>query len=225
MPARSARDRKPRGRPPEVSEAKIHAAALEIVSKSGADAVTIGRLCEALNVSPKTIYNHVSGREAILDGVVSLVFERLSLDIPPRAGWRRQARAWVHGVRQYILEAPNVAPLLGSRSGASLAWLAEIGRLGAILERAGFDDRNYALATTVLMRLATTLAVGEHFSFMSEQAKAIHVAIETNAPAQADQLRRLAASLPEEDRIFELIVESSLDAIGALAPKSTRQRR
>jgi AcrR family transcriptional regulator len=216
---------KTRGRPPQVSTAKIHAAALEIVVKSGAEAVTIARVCESLNVSPKTIYNHVSGIEAILDGVVSLVFEQLSLEIPRRAGWRTQAKAWVYGVRKYILASPNVAPLLGSRSGAAPGWLAEIGRLGAILEGAGFDDKNYGLATTVLMRLASTLAVGEHFSFMSEQANAIYAAVGTSAPEHREQLLRLAGSLPEEDRVFSLIVESSLDAIEALAPKRARRSR
>ena len=202
----------------------IYRAALDIVAKSGPEAVTIGRICESLNVTPKTVYNHVSGRDKILDGVVSLAFERLSLEIPRRAGWRKQATAWVYGVRQYILATPNIAPLLGSRSGAAPGWLAEIGRLGAILEKVGLDDENYGLATTVLMRRASTLAVGEHFSYLSEQANAIYSAVGTSAPDHRDELIRLASTLPEEDCVFALIVESSLDAIEALAPKSARKR-
>ena len=213
-----------RGRPARVSKSLICRAALEIVSKSGPQAVTIGRICEALSVTPKTIYNHVRGRDEILDGAVSLAFEGISLEIPRRAGWRAQAKAWVYGVRQHILATPNIAPLLGSRSGAAPGWLAEIGRLGAILEKAGFDDESYGLATTVLMRLASTLAVGEHFSYMSEQADAIYAAVGTSAPKHRDQLIRLASVLPEEDQVFDLVIESSLDAIAKFAPNRARKR-
>ena len=54
--------------------------AVELADAGGIDALTIRRLAEQLGVEPMSLYYHVANKEAILDGIVEVVF--LSTIIP-----------------------------------------------------------------------------------------------------------------------------------------------
>lgn len=60
------------------------------------------------------LYRHVSSKAAVLDGVVELIFEGLSLDTTT-ADWAAGLRNFAHDFRDAARAHPNVVPLLVTR--------------------------------------------------------------------------------------------------------------
>jgi AcrR family transcriptional regulator len=61
---------------PDTSK-KIAAAALAILEKEGADAISMRRVAKAVGVTPMALYHHFESREALLAFVTNREFERL----------------------------------------------------------------------------------------------------------------------------------------------------
>ena len=66
---------------------RIIAGAVRLADRIGADALTIRKIAEEIDVKPMTIYHHVANKEAIIDGMVDAVFAEI--DLPPTdVEWR-----------------------------------------------------------------------------------------------------------------------------------------
>src|SRR5579859_2856148 len=84
--------RRPRGRPPKLSTAAIVAAAIGLLDRDGADALTMRRLGAELGVEAMSLYRHVAGRRALLDAIA----DGLAAEIEPHDGsgdWADALRA------------------------------------------------------------------------------------------------------------------------------------
>ncbi|EIU12455.1 transcriptional regulator, TetR family protein [Mycobacteroides abscessus 5S-0422] len=97
-----------------ITRAEILASALDIVDHQGIDALSMRRLAEALGRDPMALYRHVPNKAAVLDGVVEMVFEQLSLDTPATS-WASALRKLGHDFRNLARAHPNVLPLLVTR--------------------------------------------------------------------------------------------------------------
>lgn len=97
-----------------ITRAAVLACALEIIDRDGVDALSMRRLGEAVGRDPMVLYRHVPSKAAVLDGVVELIFERLSLDTTT-ADWAAALRDLAHDFRDLAHAHPNVVPLLVTR--------------------------------------------------------------------------------------------------------------
>src|SRR6185369_9704355 len=97
-----------------ITRAAVLASALEIIDRDGVDALSMRRLGEAVGRDPMVLYRHVPNKAAVLDGVVEMVFERLSLDTT-MADWAAALRTLGHDFRDLARAHPNVVPLLVTR--------------------------------------------------------------------------------------------------------------
>jgi len=97
-----------------ITRAAVLASALEIIDRDGVDALSMRRLGEAVGRDPMALYRHVPNKAAVLDGVVEMVFERLSLDTT-MADWAAALRTLGHDFRDLARAHPNVVPLLVTR--------------------------------------------------------------------------------------------------------------
>src|SRR3954463_11403919 len=99
---------RPRGRPtgPGLSRELVLQTAVRVADAEGIDAVTLRRLADALGVHPTSIYNHVSSKEAILDGVVEKLFVEAN---PPLTvtDWREWMRGFAAAMRRIALAHPG----------------------------------------------------------------------------------------------------------------------
>jgi len=139
------------GRPPSplLSKDLIAGAAMEMVSATGG--FTVPALARKLEVSPSSLYNHVSGRDEIVELLRELAMSevRLPADDP--------SRAWTE----------TVADIMRSYAGASDAWQAGVyavsvavtqadgsiqtsNALAVTLQRAGFDPADTLRAITLM---------------------------------------------------------------------------
>ncbi len=103
------------------------------------------RLGETLGRDPMVLYRHVANKAVLLDGVVEMVVNELSVDSTD-PDWEGQLRRFARHFRELALAHPNVVPLLVTRPLATPLGLQPLGTLRpleqilTLLTRAGFTS-------------------------------------------------------------------------------------
>src|ERR1700719_1077902 len=132
------------GRGGKITRAAVLAAALEIIDRDGADALSMHRLARALDRDPMILYRHAPGKAALLDGVAETVLAQLHVDSAD-PDWVGQLREGARRFRALALAHPHVVPLIGTRPLATPLGLRPLGTLRpledilSLLTRAGFS--------------------------------------------------------------------------------------
>ena len=98
----------------KITREVVLAAALDIVDRDGADALSMRRLAHALDRDPMILYRHAANKAAVLDGVAETVLAQLKVD-PADPDWQAQLRAVARRYRALALAHPHVVPLLVTR--------------------------------------------------------------------------------------------------------------
>ena len=128
----------------KITRDAVLAAALEIIDRDGADALSMRRLARALNRDPMILYRHAQGKAALLDGVAETVLAQLRVDSAD-PDWAGQLREVARRYRALALAHPHVVPLIVTRPLATPLALRPPGTLRpledilALLTRAGFS--------------------------------------------------------------------------------------
>jgi AcrR family transcriptional regulator len=102
--------------------ARVLNGALALADRIGIESFTIRKLAAELDVKPMTIYHHVANKDAILDGIVDLVFGEIELP-PADAEWRSAIRLRCVSARAVLARHPWAPPLMESRTSPGPATL------------------------------------------------------------------------------------------------------
>src|ERR1700677_4191704 len=127
----------------KVTRETVLAAALTIIDRDGADALTMRRLARALDRDPMVLYRHAPGKAALLDGVAETILAQLRVDCAD-PDWAGQLREVARRYRALALAHPHVVPLIVTRPLATPLGLRPVGTLRpledilTLLTRAGF---------------------------------------------------------------------------------------
>jgi AcrR family transcriptional regulator len=206
----------PEPRAPLTRERIVHAA-MAIVDEQGPDALSMRRLGAVLGVEAMSLYKHVEGKEAILDGIRALLIEDFAVRLPaaPLGDWRADLAGFARAYRAVGRDHPRAFPLLAQGPGRAYvvgAGVAEetIARLRA----AGLDRASAILAQRTIVRFV--LGAG----LIARAADA------ATAPVAEEELAALAEERPlvgelmrsmddpaTDDALFEFGLELLLDGI------------
>ncbi|GLY95272.1 TetR/AcrR family transcriptional regulator [Actinoplanes sp. NBRC 103695] len=120
-----------------LSRDRVLAAAVELVDAEGVGALTMRRLATEVEVEAMSLYHHLHGKEALLDGVVETVLAEIprTADTPD---WRQTLRRQFLAARQVMLRHPWAPGLLASRRSIPVAVLGYYDRMVGVLLEAGF---------------------------------------------------------------------------------------
>ncbi|RDH80525.1 TetR/AcrR family transcriptional regulator [Mycolicibacterium moriokaense] len=139
------------GRPPVplLSTERIAAAALDLVNTTGG--FTIPELARRLKVSPSSLYNHVSGREQI----VELLRESAMSDVVLPADdanrpWTETVAIIMRSYRRSYARFPRLIPLLTTHAVNSSHAFTMYNALATTLNRAGFSDADTLRVITLM---------------------------------------------------------------------------
>jgi len=119
-----------------LSRLTVLEAALAIADHHGVQALSMRRLAADLGVTPMALYNHVAGREDLLDGVADLVAGEIAHP-SARWGWRRRLVTVLGDTRAVCLRHPSALPLLQGARAMTPALLAPVEIGLEALENAG----------------------------------------------------------------------------------------
>jgi AcrR family transcriptional regulator len=134
---------------PRLSRDRVFRAAVEVADAGGIDGLTIRSLAQSLGVKPMSVYHYVAGKDAILDGIVDLVFSEI--DLPDVGGdWRAEMRRRAHSARRVLRAHPWAIGLMESRTSPGPATLHHHDAVIATLRAAGFSHQLTAHAYALL---------------------------------------------------------------------------
>jgi AcrR family transcriptional regulator len=112
--------------------------AMALADAGGLEELSMRRLAESLGVEAMSLYHHVPNKDAILDGMVDLVFTEIEL---PRTDldWKTAMRRRMSSVREVLLRHPWALRILESRASPGHATLAHHDAVLGCLRGAGFS--------------------------------------------------------------------------------------
>ncbi|WP_024804940.1 TetR/AcrR family transcriptional regulator [Nocardia sp. BMG51109] len=123
--------------------------AVAVADEVGVEALTMRKVADRLDVEAMSLYHHVGGKAAMLDGMVDAVFAEI--DLPASAaGWRAGLRQRAESVRAALLRHPWAVGLVESRAHPGPATLRHHDSAIGLLREAGFSLTMTAHAVSVL---------------------------------------------------------------------------
>jgi AcrR family transcriptional regulator len=122
-----------------LSRPRIVAAAIDLIEREGADAVSMRRIAGDLGVGVMSLYNHVPNKSTLLDAVAETVLSQIEFADDPDAEWPDRVRMQALAFRQIAHHYPRCTMVVVSRQLQSPAGLLPVERALATLRGAGFD--------------------------------------------------------------------------------------
>lgn len=129
------------GRPPareRLTRERVLRAALEYIDAHGLAALSMQKLGAELGVKGMSLYSHVDGKDALLDGIVELMSAEVEMPCAASADWRDALRRLARSLREVIRRHPAAAPLLVGRNVMPTRVLEVIDAYLHLLQHAGF---------------------------------------------------------------------------------------
>lgn len=185
---------------------KVLHAAMALVDEEGLDGLSMRRLATALDVHAMSLYNHVSNKADLLDGIAEHAFDQVELPDPGLA-WPEQVRAVALSMYRVFSRHPAVlvALVTDQANPSSARALKPFDSLVGALYQAGFDDRRARQALDAVTGLVFGALLLSTAGFTSDPNSR---AGEANTSAY---LRRIdAAQLPNLSRLLRQRAPSGL---------------
>ena len=178
---------------------RVLRAALVLADEGGIEALTMRRLGERLQVEAMSLYNHVAGKDDILDGIVDLVFSEI--DLPSGvADWKTAMHQRAVSARDALTRHPWAPSLMQARTKPGPATLRHHNSVIGTLRTAGFTIDMAAHAFSVMD--------GYIYGFALQQVNLPSHTPEESAALAENILRELPAQ--EYPYLAEMIVEHAL---------------
>ncbi|WP_230208921.1 TetR/AcrR family transcriptional regulator [Nostocoides sp. HKS02] len=129
-----------------LSRERVMRAAVAVADREGIAAVSMRRIGQELGVEAMSLYNHVAGKEALLDAMVDQLAAEVNaavaaLDAPdPTVDWRGALRARALAARQVMLRHRWAPSVLETRTTMSLDIVRYYDGVVGILRAGGFSN-------------------------------------------------------------------------------------
>lgn len=207
----------------------VLATALAIADRDGLDAVTMRSVADAVGVQAMSLYHHVANKDAILDGLVDLVFAEVVMPEPNGAAWRAPVRARMVSLHDALGRHPWALSVLESRTSPGPVSLQQHEACLAVLRAGGFSVTSALLAYAVLDAYVFGFVVQEQaLPFVDDEATdadlvANYAAMAEHLPHMMEAIAHVGGPDWRFGDQFEPGLDLVLDAITPLA-SGTRRR-
>ena len=128
---------------------RVLRAAVALADREGVGSLSMRRLARELGVEAMSLYHHVAGKQALLDGMVDLVFGEIELPVDD-GDWRAAMRRRAVSAREVLARHPWAIALMESRRTPGPANLRHHDAVLGCLRQAGFPVALTAHAYSIL---------------------------------------------------------------------------
>lgn len=141
-----------------VSRERVLEAAVRLADAEGLAAVTMRRLAADLGIEAMSLYHHLPGKEAVLDGLLEPVLAEVAVEVErvvgpggepepgrrttatrPDGDWRAEVRARCLAARAVMLRHPWAPGLISSRPSVPLGAYQHYEAIAAAMSRGGLS--------------------------------------------------------------------------------------
>lgn len=205
---------------------RVLRAAMELADERGIESLTMRELGRRLRVEAASLYNHVRGKDDVLDGMADLAAGEIDFR-SDGVDWKEAMRQRAVCARNVFSRHPWASGLIDSRERIGPVRLAYVDRVLGTLLAAGFSPGAAADAFMVLdsyiygfERQRSSLSLGEGTD-TTEAAEAILEAIPEDAfPSVARVAGEFATRPYDDEAVFDLGLGLILDGLEALLESS-----
>ena len=170
--ARPSKARATRREP--LSRERILRAAIDVADAEGLGAVTMRRVGQVLGVEAMSLYNHVPGKAALLDGVADTLIAEIEA-APAGTEWKAAIRMQALSARAILLRHPWAEELFARQVGVSVTLMRYLEDIAGHLLGGGLSSQ---LAHTTVHVLGSRI-LGFSRDIFDPEARRFPVAIET----------------------------------------------
>ena len=198
----------PRPARPPLTRERILQAALALIDEHGLEWLSMRKLAAELGVEAMSLYNHVPGKGALLDGVTELLLSRLDVPLGGELDWKERVRVGARSLRALARQHPCLVPLLTTRQVRTPTALRTAHGLLEALRHAGFDEERAAYACRTLL--------GYLFGFLLQELGGLDQAgcPERGGAGEPEPLRALADV--DHDRLYDFGLDVILTGLERL---------
>ena len=178
---------------------RVLRAAIALADTGGIESLTMRKLGHELGVEAMSLYNHVTNKDDILDGIVDLVFSEIAMP-SGRADWKAAMHRRAISAREVLLRHPWATKLMQSRTKPGAATMRHHDAVLGSLREAGFTLDMAAHAYSVMDSYI--------YGFALQQMNLPLGTSENVARVAQDILRQLPAD--EYPHLAEMIIEHGM---------------
>jgi AcrR family transcriptional regulator len=146
----------PRPSKPLLSRRGIAVEALKLVDEEGIEALTTRKLARRLGVEGPSLYNHVRGRDDLLDEMTALIDEQVDTSLLDDPDWRVGLPAFARSYRRAFAAHPHIVATVSARPVNTHTALQAYDDAFAAFERFGWDGHT----ASVVMAAVDFLVLG-----------------------------------------------------------------
>jgi len=179
-----------------LSRKRVLRAAMVLADMGGIESLTMRRLGQDLRVEAMSLYNHVTDKEDILDGIADLVFSEIAVP-SDRADWKIAMRLRAISAREALLRHPWARSLMQSRTKPGPATLRHHDSVIGTLREAGFTIEMAAHAFSVIDSYIYGFAQQQQNLTYNTSEEAAQVAESILQQIPADEYPHLAEMITE----------------------------
>jgi AcrR family transcriptional regulator len=209
-----------------LSRERVLRAAVALADSGGISALSMRKLGEALGVEAMSLYNHVTNKSDVLDGMIDIVFSEV--DLPSGDGnWRAAMRRRAISARQVLRRHPWAIGLMESRTSPGPSTLRHHDAVLGCLRGAGFSIELTAHAYSLLDSYIYGFALQEATLPFGNAEEAVQVAQDIFGEFSAGQYPHLTELTMQHvlrpgydyGDEFEIGLDLILDALQAAADR------
>lgn len=202
-----------------LDRAQVLRAALALVDEEGLAALSMRRLGSRLGVQAMSLYEHVSDKEGVLDGLVELLVGEIDVPDPDAAAWADVLRGSAHSYRAVAHRHPWAFVLMATRQLVSPVALARFETALDAVRRSGFSPATAAVAFVTIESFTSGFALGEVSGAHEVNLSALD---RRDFPLVAELDAQVARDGPDD--LFEAGLEAVIDGLGRLRDPSQISR-
>ncbi|WP_270888332.1 TetR/AcrR family transcriptional regulator [Pedococcus sp. 5OH_020] len=151
---------RPENARPRLSRERVLQGAMAVADAGGLAALTIRSIAQELDVKPMSVYHHVANKDAIVDGIVDLVFSEIELPTPGK-DWQAEIRRRSVSAREALRRHPWAIQLLQSRTHPGPATMRHHNAVIGTLRQGGFSVAKTAHAFALIDSYVFGFALSE----------------------------------------------------------------
>lgn len=193
---------------------------MDLADERGIESLSMRELGRRLGVEAASLYNHVAGKDDLLDGMVEQVVGQI--DLPGEdAGWKDAMRRRAVSARAVFARHRWAAGLIDSRERSGPVSLSYTDRVLGVLLRAGFSPRVAGNAFLVLdsyiygyERQRTYIGLGEEDA--AEPAREVLAAAQEAFPSLVRVAEEYATEPVDDEAAFAFGLHLILDGLERL---------
>ena len=192
--------------------------------------LTMQRVADRLGTRPMSLYSHVGNRDDLVQAAADLALGEWEVDLPVRAGWERQVRAWCFSLRDRIRSYPALVWQIAANGRSHPTVLENLALLIRSLRRAGVNGVALAelvrwIPQTVIGAIVLELARSDDLQDVGDEASAIYASIGELSEEARSEIMELMPHYSEQNLtdLFEYSIDRLIDGIRHVVNEEGKQ--